>query len=105
MLARRLLHVRTVPPPRRAQAPRGWVDHADDAEGIHPDSPRSTTFSAPATLVGIPIDGPDPECVDGHGEAAMLAASVADRPRPMMGHSKPVRVATPERVPVTLGRR
>ncbi len=56
-------------------------------------------------FVGIPLDGPDPECVDGHGEAAMLAASAGDRPRPMMDHSKPVRVATPERVPVTIGRR
>jgi mycofactocin radical SAM maturase len=55
-------------------------------------------------FVGIPLDGPDPECVSGHGEAAMLAASPTDRPRPMMDHSKPVRVASPERVPVTLGR-
>ena len=43
--------------------------------------------------------------VGGHGEAAMLAASAAHRPRPMMDHSKPVRVASPERIPVTLGRR
>ncbi len=56
-------------------------------------------------FVGIPLDGPDPECVDGHGEAAILSGSAIDRPRPMMDHSKPVRVATPERVPVTLGRR
>ena len=56
-------------------------------------------------FVGIPLDGPDPECVDGHGEAAMLAASAAERPRPMMDHSKPARVTTPERVPVTLSRR
>ena len=52
-------------------------------------------------FIGIPLDGPDPECVGGHGEAAMLAASAtAPAPRPMMDHSKPVRVATPERVPV-----
>jgi mycofactocin biosynthetic radical S-adenosylmethionine protein MftC len=56
-------------------------------------------------FVGIPLDGPDPECVSGHGEAAMLAASTADRPRPMMDHSKPVRLAAPQRVPVTIGRR
>jgi hypothetical protein len=56
-------------------------------------------------FVGIPLDGPDPECVAGHGEAALLAASAADKPRPMMDHSKPVRLASPERVPVTLGRR
>jgi hypothetical protein len=56
-------------------------------------------------FVGIPIDGPDPECVGGHGEAAMLEASAAERPRPMMDHSKPVRVDSPTRVPVSLGRR
>jgi len=56
-------------------------------------------------FVGIPLDGPDPECIYGHGEAAMLAASAGDRPRPMMDHSKPVKVATPERVSVTIGRR
>ncbi len=55
-------------------------------------------------FVGIPLDGPDPECVGGHGEAAMLAASVEQRPRPMMDHSKPPRPA-PERVPVSIGRR
>ena len=57
-------------------------------------------------FVGIPLDGPDPECVGGHGEAAMLAASVEQRPRPMMDHSKPPRPAQqPERVPVSIGRR
>ncbi len=48
-------------------------------------------------FVGIPLDGPDPECVSGHGDDAMRAA--ATPPRPMMDHSKP------ERVPVTLTRR
>jgi len=45
-------------------------------------------------FVGIPLDGPDPECVDGYGEAAMLAASAGDvtPPKPMMDHSKPARV-------------
>ncbi len=48
-------------------------------------------------FTGIPLDGPDPECVGGHAEAALLAAESA--PRPMMDHSKPARV------PVSLGRR
>jgi len=56
-------------------------------------------------FVGIPLDGPDPECVRGHGEAAMLAASSATAPKPMMDHSKPSRTAEPKRVPVTIGRR
>ena len=42
-------------------------------------------------FVGIPLDGPDPECVSGHGDAA-LAAVDSTPPRPMMDHSKPVRV-------------
>ena len=50
-------------------------------------------------FVGIPLDGPDPECVTGHGETAMAEAAAAAGtviPKPMMDHSKP------ERVPVTL---
>ncbi|WP_420451212.1 mycofactocin radical SAM maturase [Ilumatobacter sp.] len=50
-------------------------------------------------FVGIPLDGPDPECVDGHGEIAMAAAAGTVVPAPMMDHSKPARV------PVTLSRR
>lgn len=50
-------------------------------------------------FTGIPLDGPDPECVKGHGEAALLAASSIQAPTPMMDHSKP------QRVPVTIGRR
>jgi [mycofactocin precursor peptide]-tyrosine decarboxylase / 3-amino-5-[(4-hydroxyphenyl)methyl]-4,4-dimethylpyrrolidin-2-one synthase len=56
-------------------------------------------------FTGLPLDGPDPECVNGHGEAALLAASAAGAPRPMMDHSKPTRATAPERVPVTIGRR
>ncbi|MFT4657381.1 MAG: mycofactocin radical SAM maturase [Candidatus Aldehydirespiratoraceae bacterium] len=46
-------------------------------------------------FTGIPLDGPDPECVKGHGETAMLAASsgAAAIPKPMMDHSKPSRVS------------
>ena len=56
-------------------------------------------------FTGLPLDGPDPECVSGHGEAAVLAAAPVGAPRPMMDHSKPARAAAPERVPVTIGRR
>ncbi len=56
-------------------------------------------------FTGLPLDGPDPECVSGHGEAALLAASAGTAPRPMMDHSKPARAIAPERVPVTIGRR
>jgi mycofactocin radical SAM maturase len=37
-------------------------------------------------FTGIPLDGPDPECVHGHGEAALLAAAGA-RPESGPGHT------------------
>ena len=42
-------------------------------------------------FTGVPLDGPDPECVHGHGEAALVAASAngAEKPSPGVGHSKP----------------
>jgi hypothetical protein len=36
-------------------------------------------------FTGLPLDGPDPECVHGHGEAALLAAGA--RPMAGVGHS------------------
>jgi hypothetical protein len=49
-------------------------------------------------FTGIPLDGPDPECVHGHGEAALLAAA-GNRPPVAAGHSR----SGP--VPVSIGRR
>ena len=49
-------------------------------------------------FTGIPLDGPDPECVHGHGEAALLAAA-SGRPAPVPGHTR----SGP--VPVSIGRR
>ena len=41
-------------------------------------------------FTGVPLDGPDPECVNGHGEAALLAATAAGvKPSPGIGHSRP----------------
>jgi mycofactocin biosynthetic radical S-adenosylmethionine protein MftC len=48
-------------------------------------------------FTGLPLDGPDPECVRGHGETARTA-SPRDRPRPAVDHSH-------RPVPVTIGRR
>ena len=42
-------------------------------------------------FTGLPLDGPDPECVKGHGEAALLSAAAAPSPGP--GHSVPVALA------------
>jgi mycofactocin radical SAM maturase len=37
-------------------------------------------------FTGLPLDGPDPECVHGHGEVALAAR--AGRPQSALGHSK-----------------
>ncbi len=52
-------------------------------------------------FTGLPLDGPDPECVRGHGEAALAAARKVGAeapPRPAKDHSH-------RPVPVTIGRR
>jgi mycofactocin radical SAM maturase len=51
-------------------------------------------------FTGLPLDGPDPECVRGHGEPALAAADGAAAPRPSGDHSHRSRP-----VPVTIGRR
>jgi mycofactocin biosynthetic radical S-adenosylmethionine protein MftC len=47
-------------------------------------------------FTGLPLDGPDPECVRGHGTAALASAGVS--PRPSVDHSRRL-------VPITIGRR
>jgi mycofactocin biosynthetic radical S-adenosylmethionine protein MftC len=57
-------------------------------------------------FTGLPLDGPDPECAAGHGEAALRAVSPELAPRPGPDHSHLGRLrgqAGP--VPVTIGRR
>jgi [mycofactocin precursor peptide]-tyrosine decarboxylase / 3-amino-5-[(4-hydroxyphenyl)methyl]-4,4-dimethylpyrrolidin-2-one synthase len=52
-------------------------------------------------FTGLPLDGPDPECVRGYGEAALAVVQhegTAGLPRPAADHSH-------RRVPVTIGRR
>ncbi len=41
-------------------------------------------------FVGLPLDGPDPECVHGHGEEALASLDRLARPRLSDGHTKPV---------------
>ncbi|MGI9615513.1 MAG: mycofactocin radical SAM maturase, partial [Acidimicrobiales bacterium] len=48
-------------------------------------------------FTGLPLDGPDPECVTGHGELALAGVQVGDRPGQTSDHSKPV--------PITLGKK
>jgi mycofactocin radical SAM maturase len=51
-------------------------------------------------FTGLPLDGPDPECVKGHGQAALASADRSGAPRPSGDHSHagPLR-----RAPVPLG--
>ncbi len=53
-------------------------------------------------FTGLPLDGPDPECVRGHGEHALAAADPAAAPRPVGDHSHRTRRGP---VPLTLGTR
>ncbi len=51
-------------------------------------------------FTGLPLDGPDPECVGGEGEHALASVAPGIAPRPMADHSKP-----PRPIPVALGRK
>jgi len=50
-------------------------------------------------FTGLPLDGPDPECVFGHGEDALAARAGGAHPGPGIGHSKVDRNGTPLPVP------
>lgn len=45
-------------------------------------------------FTGIPLDGPDPECVTGHGEDLVKSATVSLIPKPSMDHSRSVKINT-----------
>ena len=45
-------------------------------------------------FTGMPLDGPDPECVRGHGEAVLAGVAAGSAPRPAADHSRPVRFRT-----------
>jgi mycofactocin radical SAM maturase len=52
-------------------------------------------------FTGLPLDGPDPECVKGHGAAALAGVEAGAAPRPSLDHSH--RGAPRRPVPVRLG--
>jgi mycofactocin biosynthetic radical S-adenosylmethionine protein MftC len=58
-------------------------------------------------FTGLPLDGPDPECVRGHGQAALAAVQPGVvPPRPAADHSRRAAADHPRRpVPVTIRRR
>ena len=43
-------------------------------------------------FTGLPLDGPDPECVKGHGEALLGQVPAGAAPSAGPGHSVPVRL-------------
>lgn len=49
-------------------------------------------------FTGLPLDGPDPECVKGHGAAGLAMVTASSVPRPSADHSRraPVRVTLGE---------
>ena len=51
-------------------------------------------------FTGLPLDGPDPECVRGHGERALVGVAAGGVPKPSLDHSH-----RRSPVPVTLGLR
>lgn len=48
-------------------------------------------------FTGLPLDGPDPECVGGDGERLLDSVERGSAPKPSLDHSRPVR-ATPVRL-------
>ncbi|MGW1802538.1 mycofactocin radical SAM maturase [Streptomyces sp. NPDC001984] len=53
-------------------------------------------------FTGLPLDGPDPECVKGNGERALAVVGAGTAPRPSADHSHRTRCGP---VPVAIGRR
>ncbi len=51
-------------------------------------------------FTGLPLDGPDPECVKGHGERALAGVDQSASPKPSLDHSHRTKA-----VPLTLSRR
>ncbi|MGZ4559403.1 MAG: mycofactocin radical SAM maturase [Mycobacteriaceae bacterium] len=68
----------------------------------HFDSCRGGCMAA-KFFTGLPLDGPDPECVQGYGEAALVGVS-GSVPKPTGDHSHggPVRGQAAKPVPLTL---
>ncbi|MEV8546489.1 mycofactocin radical SAM maturase [Streptomyces sp. NPDC051572] len=57
-------------------------------------------------FTGLPLDGPDPECVKGFGEAALAGVASGSAPRPSLDHSHRERPASGQGpVPVSIGPR
>ena len=53
-------------------------------------------------FTGLPLDGPDPECVSGHGEQALASVGSRAAPQTTSNHSKPMPVKILRRRPSTI---
>ncbi len=69
----------------------------------HYDACRGGCMAA-KFFTGLPLDGPDPECVQGYGVDALLARGDAVAPAPSLDHSRKARGDAAGSVPVTIGR-
>ncbi len=67
----------------------------------HYDSCRGGCMAA-KFFTGLPLDGPDPECVQGYGEAALAGVASGVAPRPGQDHSHRTSPRSP--VSVTIAR-
>ena len=65
----------------------------------HYDSCRGGCMAA-KFFTGLPMDGPDPECVEGYGEPAL--ARERDKPKPSVDHSRSAGRKASGPVPLTL---
>ena len=74
----------------------------------HYDSCRGGCMAA-KFFTGLPLDGPDPECVQGYGEAALSSVTPGSAPRPSEDHSHRTAPRSTTHgstaVPVTIGQR
>jgi mycofactocin biosynthetic radical S-adenosylmethionine protein MftC len=66
------------------------------AKCSHFDSCRGGCMAA-KFFTGLPLDGPDPECVQGYGESALSAERVV--PKPAVDHSRSIPLAVINRPP------
>ena len=80
---RRVARVRAVPRAARAGSRPGACASCGSYDACQGGCMAAKFFT------GLPLDGPDPECVKGHGEALLAGVGAGDAPRPAMDHSPP----------------
>jgi len=78
------------------------VDGGACTKCSHYDACRGGCMAA-KFFTGLPANGPDPECVQGYGEAA-LAMPGRTIPRSAVDHSRPVRARSRVSLPLTVKR-